>query len=287
MQKSSAQDKIVAAIMAARQKMEPVLKAKTAHVESNRGASYEYKYAGAAEYVNIAQAALLDQDLMLTFDPTVTPGETKVVKEQTATDGRVEYEEIGRKLNLVATIEQPSSGQWRSTNLEIGIARSAPGMNLYQALGAAITYMSGILTRCLMGMAAEDDDALEGGKNDPDPEMGRQPAPEKGRGAQPVKEPQAAKQAQQPPASRPAPQGEIRVDPKNLDSYEAATQMLVESTMTPGGSTVPLFTDTERAKLTADLNAAARDVGKMVMVYATILNASNANRERIEGRKQP
>ena len=176
MQKSEAQDQLLPAIIEARKKIDPILRDSIAVVKSDRG-TYSWKYAGAHEFILMAVPPLLDNGIFLSFDPDIKPGRMATVREATATQGEVQ-EEVERKIGLTATIEHAASGQFRSASIDMPFMRAAPNMNVYQAISAAITYGSGILTRCLLGMASMEGD-MEGIEGEG--EKGRNGAPPAGR----------------------------------------------------------------------------------------------------------
>lgn len=255
------QDKLLPALIAARKKIDPILKTKEAIVKTERG-EYSYTYAGFGETVDLIMTALLENDLMLSFDADIIPGNA------TATG-----DEVGRKVKITGLLEH-TSGQWRRQSLPFPYAKTSPTMNIYQAIGAIVTYGSRIIMFAMLGLASIDNDAqgVEGEGHG----TGNGKKEEKAASG-----PAAQAQAPAAPAA-PAQQGtKTLVAPECLDSYEAARQILEEK-VNVGGKDIPLFLPDQVVAYTKKLGAAARDLSAMTLLYAEIMNASNTNRQKIE-----
>lgn len=257
MQKSEMQDKLLPALVAARKLIDPIVKERVARVTSDKGSSYEYSYAGQGDVIVAVMPHLLANGIMLSFDVLTEDG------PQTAT-GDVPG---GNRVNVTALLEH-ESGQWRSVALRVPLVKTGPGMNLYQAVGAVITYLTRILTLAILGLASVDDEE-EGTRA---ATAGNEKAQQQPTG--PVQQPRAA--------PKPAPKGETRISPECLDSFEAAMQILGETAQDRAGNTVALFKTEERVAYEGKLRAAAQDLARITLLYAEIMNFANQRRGQIE-----
>ena len=270
MQHSETQDKLLPALLAARRIFDPIIREREAKVKTERGGEYSYTYAGLGDILNTVNPPLLASDLILTFDPTITRGEpTATQNADEATPGRIV---------LVALLEHATSGQWRSEQLDMKIAKSGPTMNYYQSIGSAITYGSRILTGTILGIASVDDDDTQGQEG----VEGKGAAAQQMASHQTASVKQPHEKGKEAPAD-PRPAADVKIAPECLDSYESAMQFLDE-TVDVGGKKVPLFMPDEKAKLKGNLDKASRDMGKMAIEYATIMNTAAQHRASLEGK---
>jgi len=135
MKTSEQTNDIAAALAKAQKSIEPVIKGKTATVNSRKGlgSSYSYAYADLASIWAACRSSLTDQDIAVAQSPEVN----------------------GQQVTITTRLMH-SSGQWIEGSMQLNAGDTA-----IQVIGSAITYGRRYALMAFLGIAPEDDD---GGK---------------------------------------------------------------------------------------------------------------------------